>query len=37
MCVIAPDGSIFVAESHNAQFLDQNPPDGDRPHLEVLA
>jgi sugar lactone lactonase YvrE len=26
--VIAPDGSIFVAESHNAQFLDANPPNG---------
>jgi sugar lactone lactonase YvrE len=26
--IIAPDGSIFVAEAHNAQFLDQNPPDG---------
>jgi sugar lactone lactonase YvrE len=26
--VVAPDGSIFVGESHNAQFLDQNPPDG---------
>jgi sugar lactone lactonase YvrE len=25
---VAPDGSIFVAESHNAQFLDANPPDG---------
>jgi sugar lactone lactonase YvrE len=23
---IARDGSIFVAEAHNAQFLDQNPP-----------
>ena len=26
--LIAPDGSIFVAEAHNAQFLDQNPPNG---------
>ncbi len=26
--VVAPDGSIFVGEAHNAQFLDQNPPDG---------
>ena len=26
--LIAPDGSIFIAESHNAQFLDQNPPNG---------
>jgi sugar lactone lactonase YvrE len=26
--LVAPDGSIFVAETHNAQFLDQNPPDG---------
>jgi sugar lactone lactonase YvrE len=25
---VAPDGSIFVAESHNAQFLDENPPNG---------
>jgi WD40 repeat protein len=25
---IARDGSIFVAESHGAQFLDANPPDG---------
>jgi DNA-binding beta-propeller fold protein YncE len=25
---IASDGSIFVAEAHNAQFLDANPPDG---------
>jgi sugar lactone lactonase YvrE len=25
---IAADGSIFVAEAHNAQFLDQNPPNG---------
>jgi sugar lactone lactonase YvrE len=25
---IAPDGSIFVGESHNAQFLDANPPNG---------
>jgi sugar lactone lactonase YvrE len=25
---IAPDGTIFVAEAHNAQFLDQNPPNG---------
>ncbi len=24
--LIAPDGSIFVAESHNAQFLDQDGP-----------
>ena len=24
--LIAPDGSIFVAEAHNAQFLDQDPP-----------
>ena len=23
--LIAPDGSIFVAEAHNAQFLDQDP------------
>ena len=26
--LVAPDGSIFVAEAHNAQFLDQNPPNG---------
>jgi sugar lactone lactonase YvrE len=26
--LVAPDGSIFVGESHNAQFLDQNPPNG---------
>ena len=26
--LVAPDGSIFVAETHNAQFLDQNPPNG---------
>jgi sugar lactone lactonase YvrE len=26
--LVAPDGSIFIAESHNAQFLDQNPPNG---------
>jgi hypothetical protein len=26
--VIGPDGSIYVAEAHNAQFLDQNPPNG---------
>ena len=26
--LIAPDGSIFVAEAHNAQFLDENPPNG---------
>jgi DNA-binding beta-propeller fold protein YncE len=26
--LIAPDGSIFIAEAHNAQFLDQNPPNG---------
>ena len=26
--LIAPDGSIFVAEAHNAQFLDQDPPNG---------
>jgi DNA-binding beta-propeller fold protein YncE len=26
--LIAPDGSIFVAEAHNAQFLDANPPNG---------
>jgi sugar lactone lactonase YvrE len=26
--LVAPDGSIFVAEAHNAQFLDQNPPGG---------
>jgi len=26
--VIAPDGSIFVAESHNAQFLDAAPSNG---------
>jgi DNA-binding beta-propeller fold protein YncE len=26
--LIAPDGSIFVAEAHNAQFLDQNPANG---------
>ncbi|MEZ5419286.1 MAG: peptidyl-alpha-hydroxyglycine alpha-amidating lyase family protein [Vicinamibacterales bacterium] len=25
---IAPDGSIFVAEAHNDQFLDQNAPTG---------
>ncbi|MCC7124792.1 MAG: hypothetical protein IT178_08075 [Acidobacteria bacterium] len=25
---IAADGSIFVAEAHNAQYLDQNPPNG---------
>jgi sugar lactone lactonase YvrE len=24
--LVAPDGSIFVAESHNAQFLDQDGP-----------
>jgi hypothetical protein len=23
--LVAPDGSIFIAESHNAQFLDENP------------
>ncbi len=23
--LVAPDGSIFIAEAHNAQFLDQNP------------
>lgn len=26
--LVAPDGSIFVAEAHNAQFLDQSPPNG---------
>lgn len=26
--VIGPDGSIYVAEAHNAQYLDQNPPNG---------
>ena len=26
--LVAPDGSIFVAEAHNAQFLDLNPPNG---------
>lgn len=26
--LVAPDGSIFIAEAHNAQFLDQNPPNG---------
>ena len=26
--IVAPDGSIFVAEAHNAQFLDQDPPNG---------
>jgi len=26
--VVASDGSIFVAESHGAQFLDQDPPNG---------
>jgi DNA-binding beta-propeller fold protein YncE len=26
--LIAPDGSVFVAEAHNAQFLDENPPNG---------
>jgi sugar lactone lactonase YvrE len=26
--LVAPDGSIYVAEAHNAQFLDQNPPNG---------
>jgi sugar lactone lactonase YvrE len=26
--LVAPDGSIFVAESHNAQFLDHDPPNG---------
>jgi DNA-binding beta-propeller fold protein YncE len=25
---IAPDGSIFVAEAHNDQFMDQNAPQG---------
>ena len=36
--LVAPDGSIFVGESHNAQFLDQSRgPNGDRPHLEVRA
>jgi len=26
--LVAPDGSIFVAEAHGAQFLDQDPPNG---------
>ena len=26
--LVAPDGSIFIAEAHQAQFLDQNPPNG---------
>ena len=26
--LIAPDGSVFIAEAHNAQFLDENPPNG---------
>ena len=26
--IVAPDGSIFVAEAHNAQYLDENPPNG---------
>jgi len=26
--VIGPDGSIYVAEAHNAQYLDQDPPNG---------
>ena len=26
--LVAPDGSIFVAEAHNAQFLDDPAPDG---------
>lgn len=26
--LVAPDGSIFVGEAHNAQFLDQDPPNG---------
>jgi streptogramin lyase len=26
--LVAPDGSIFVAEAHNAQFLDQDAPNG---------
>jgi DNA-binding beta-propeller fold protein YncE len=26
--LVAPDGSIFIAEAHNAQFLDQDPPNG---------
>jgi len=26
--LVAPDGNIFIAEAHNAQFLDQNPPNG---------
>jgi streptogramin lyase len=26
--LVAPDGSIFIAEAHNAQFLDENPPEG---------
>lgn len=26
--VVGPDGSIYVAEAHNAQYLDENPPNG---------
>lgn len=26
--LVAPDGSIFIAEAHNAQFLDQDPANG---------